>query len=116
MNIRIDYCSPGSCAIDLFEPQLLPIEYKYYSSKDELKEALMENGDYRVWLPKIERFEKWLKAYDVVADLGYLVFYGKEGRVERIVNIHVYHSIWLRRPMLRVADISEFGPEPGEED
>jgi hypothetical protein len=113
VNVRIDYCSYGSCAVDFFDAKPLQINYRYFASLNELKEELRND---RVWPPKVERFEKWLKAYDVVADLGYLVVYNKERRAERIINIHIYYSVWLRRPVLRVADISEFTIEVEEEE
>jgi hypothetical protein len=117
VNIRIDYCSPDSCALDFFEARLLQIDYQYFNNLDALKKKL-ENSDSfnKVWLTRIERFEKWLKTYDVIADLGYLVFYNKERRVERIVNIHMYYSVWLKRPLLRVSDITEFTVEVEEEE
>jgi hypothetical protein len=112
VNIRIDYCSYGSCAIDFFAERPLRINYRYFASINELKEELRND---RAWPPKVERFEKWLKEYDVIADLGYLVFYN-EGKIERIINIHLYYSTWLKRPVLRVAEIAEFTVEPEEDD
>jgi hypothetical protein len=112
VNIRIDYCSYGSCAVDFFEG-LLQIGYHYVDNLEALKKKL--ENDAKVWLPKIERFEKWLKEYDIIADLGYLIFYRK-GKIERIIGIHLYYSVWLKRPILRVADISEFTVEDEEDD
>ena len=113
MNVRIDYCSYGSCALDFFSERPQKLNYQYYRNRDELATTLRKTGndDYRIWLPRLERFEKWMKNYPDTIDLGYLVF-SKNGRIEKIVNIHLYYSVWLKRPLLRASDISEFTVEP----
>jgi hypothetical protein len=70
----------------------------------------------RVWPARIERFERWLKNYTIIADLGYIAFYNEEKEIERIIGIHIYYSVWLKRPLLRVADITEFTVEVEEEE
>ena len=73
---------------------------------------VMDSG---VWIAKLDNFEKWLKAYRNVIDLGYLVFY-ENGKIERIINIHIHYSVWLERPAVRFAEIAEFTSEFEEDE
>ena len=112
MIIRIDSCSDWDCALDFYPAKPITVSYRFVKTLEELKELV--KGD-RVWPALIDNYEKWLKDYEIVADLGYIVFYNG-GRIERIVGIHLYYSTWLKRPELRVAEIAKFTSEFFEDD
>lgn len=116
MNIRVDYCAFYACVVDLgdWKPTPQHITYQYVRTLDDLKKMLKEE-DRMIWLPRVYEFEKWLKEYEVVADLGYLIFI-KQNRIERIVNIHIFYSKWVNRPQIRLVEIAEFISEIEEED
>jgi hypothetical protein len=113
MNIRIDSCSRWDCEIDFFPLKLIDVIYRYVENLEKLKELV--KGD-MVWPALIDNYEKWLKDYKGVVDLGYLVFFNKGGKIERIVGIHIYYSAFARRPILRLVEIAEFRSESFDDD
>jgi hypothetical protein len=113
MKVRIDSCSRWDCEIDFFPPKPLNISYQYVESLEKLKELVKSD---MVWPAKIHNYEKWMKNYKIVADLGYVIFYGDGGKIARIVGVHLFHSTWLERPELRIVEIAEFVPEFFDDD
>jgi len=113
MKMGIESCSAWDCVID-FYPSTLTIgySYRYVESLEKLKELVKSD---RVWPALLDNYEKWLKNYKIVADLGYIVFYNGS-KIERIVGIHIYHSVWTEKPMLRLVEIAEFKSESFDDD
>jgi hypothetical protein len=109
MKIQISYHSGDSVELD-FETRLRKMDYKYFAKVDELKAMLEKSGD-RKWIPRLDNFERWLKNYKGVIDLGYIVLLNEKGEIERIINIHLHYSVWLQRPAIRISEIAEFVSE-----
>jgi hypothetical protein len=105
-------CGSWECDVDFADLKETPpgVTITYIESLDELNRTIKDD---MVWPPKVARFLRWLRNYKVIRDLGYVIV-RRNGRIERILAINMFYSVWLKRPALKVVDISSFGVEPGE--
>jgi hypothetical protein len=106
-------CGSWECEIDFTKFKETPPDATiiYVDSLSKLLDIIRNDI---VWPAKVERFVRWLKNnYKIINDLGYVVIQ-RNGRIERILNITIFYSAWLKRPAMKIVDISVFELEPGE--